>query len=65
MAASLFRMEAVEFQRTRAWAGATTAPPVATWLLTTSSPHRSPARSCSSPVVVTPARKPFRDILLR
>ncbi len=34
MAASLFRMEAVEFQRTRAWAGATTASPVATWLLT-------------------------------
>jgi len=35
MAASLFRLQAVEFQRTRAWAGATTAPPVATWLLTT------------------------------
>ena len=34
MAASLFRMEAVEFQRTRAWAGATTPSPVATWLLT-------------------------------
>ncbi len=34
MAASLFRMEAVEFQRTRAWAGATTPPPIATWLLT-------------------------------
>ena len=33
MATSLFRLEAVEFQRTRAWAGATTAPPVATWLL--------------------------------
>jgi membrane fusion protein len=27
-------MEAVEFQRTRAWAGATTTPPLATWLLT-------------------------------
>ncbi len=34
MAASLFRMEAVEFQRRRAWSGATTALPVATWLLT-------------------------------
>lgn len=34
MTVSLFRLEAVEFQRTRAWAGATTAPPVATWLLT-------------------------------
>lgn len=34
MAASLFRLEAIEYQRTRAWAGATTAPPVATWLLT-------------------------------
>ena len=34
MAASLFRIEAVEFQRTRAWAGATTPPPIATWLLT-------------------------------
>jgi membrane fusion protein len=34
MSASLFRTEAVEFRRTRAWAGATTAPPVATWLLT-------------------------------
>ncbi len=34
MAASLFRMEAVEYQRTRAWAGATTPSPVATWLLT-------------------------------
>jgi hypothetical protein len=33
MAASLFRIEAVEYQRTRAW-GATTAPPIATWLLT-------------------------------
>jgi membrane fusion protein len=34
MAASLFRLEAVQFQRTRAQAGTTTAPPVATWLLT-------------------------------
>ena len=34
MTASLFRLEAVEFQRRRAWAGTTTAPPVATWLLT-------------------------------
>ncbi len=34
MAASLFRLEAIEFQRKRAWAGATTAQPVATWLLT-------------------------------
>jgi membrane fusion protein len=34
MSASLFRTEAVEFRRTRAWAGTTTAPPVATWLLT-------------------------------
>ncbi|HEY0183593.1 MAG TPA: HlyD family efflux transporter periplasmic adaptor subunit [Rhodopila sp.] len=34
MAASLFRLEAIEFQRTRAWAGATTAQPLATWLLT-------------------------------
>ena len=34
MAVSLFRQEAVEFQRQRAWAGTTTAPPVATWLLT-------------------------------
>jgi membrane fusion protein len=34
MAASLFRLEAIEFQRTRAWAGATTTQPIATWLLT-------------------------------
>lgn len=34
MAVSLFRQEAVEFQRQRPWAGTTTAPPVATWLLT-------------------------------
>jgi membrane fusion protein len=34
MATSLFRLEAIEFQRKRAWAGATTAQPVATWLLT-------------------------------
>src|SRR3954453_10259129 len=34
MAASLFRLEAIEFQRRRAWAGTTTAQPVATWLLT-------------------------------
>ena len=34
MSASLFRLEAVEFQRQRGWAGATTTPPVATWLLT-------------------------------
>jgi membrane fusion protein len=34
MAASLFRLEAIEFQRRRAWAGAPTAPPIATWLLT-------------------------------
>jgi membrane fusion protein len=34
MAASLFRLEAIEFQRKRAWAGAPTAPPIATWLLT-------------------------------
>jgi membrane fusion protein len=32
--ASLFRLEAIEFQRKRGWAGATTAPPVGTWLLT-------------------------------
>jgi membrane fusion protein len=34
MAASLFRLEAIEFQRRRAWAGTTTAQPIATWLLT-------------------------------
>jgi membrane fusion protein len=34
MAVSLFRMEAIEYQRRRAWAGVTTAQPVATWLLT-------------------------------
>ena len=34
MSASLFRREAVEFQRQRAWAGATSTPPIATWLLT-------------------------------
>ena len=34
MATSLFRMEAVEYQRQRAWSGATTALPVATWSLT-------------------------------
>jgi membrane fusion protein len=34
MSASLFRLEALEFRRQRAWAGAPTAPPVATWLLT-------------------------------
>jgi membrane fusion protein len=34
MAASLFRLEAIEFQRKRAWSGAPTAPPLATWLLT-------------------------------
>jgi membrane fusion protein len=34
MAGSLFRLEAIEFQRKRAWAGVTTIPPVATWLLT-------------------------------
>ena len=34
MAASLFRLEAIEFQRRRAWAGAVTAQPIATWLLT-------------------------------
>jgi membrane fusion protein len=34
MAASLFRLEAIEFQRTRSWAGVTTAQPIATWLLT-------------------------------
>jgi membrane fusion protein len=33
MAVSLFRLEAIEFQRRRAWAGATTAQPLATWLL--------------------------------
>jgi membrane fusion protein len=35
MAVSLFRMEAVEFQRTRAWAGATATPSFPSWLLTT------------------------------
>ena len=34
MAASLFRLQAIEFQRQRGWAGATTAPPVGTWLVT-------------------------------
>lgn len=34
MAASLFRMEAIEFQRQRGWAGVPTAAPLATWLLT-------------------------------
>lgn len=34
MAASLFRLEAIEFQRKRAWAGAPTAPPLGTWMLT-------------------------------
>jgi membrane fusion protein len=34
MAASLFRLEAIEFQRRRAWAGTTTAQPIATWVLT-------------------------------
>jgi membrane fusion protein len=34
MSASFFRLEAVEFQRKRAWSGVPTAPPVATWLLT-------------------------------
>jgi membrane fusion protein len=34
MAVSLFRLEAIEFQRTRNRFGATTAPPVGTWLLT-------------------------------
>ena len=34
MSASLFRREAVEFQRQRAWAGATSTPQIATWILT-------------------------------
>jgi membrane fusion protein len=34
MSASLFRTEAVDFQRTRAWAGATGTLPLATWALT-------------------------------
>jgi membrane fusion protein len=34
MSRALFRMEAVEFQRKRAWAGTTTTPPVAMWVLT-------------------------------
>jgi membrane fusion protein len=34
MAASLFRMEAIEYQRRRAWAGVTTAQPIATWVIT-------------------------------
>ena len=34
MAVSLFRLEAIEFQRRRAWVGAPTAPPLGTWLLT-------------------------------
>ncbi|WP_158258453.1 HlyD family efflux transporter periplasmic adaptor subunit [Rhodopila globiformis] len=34
MAGSLFRAEAVEFRRNRAWSGTTIAPPLAMWLLT-------------------------------
>ena len=34
MGVSLFRSEALEFQRTRTWAGTTTALPLSTWLLT-------------------------------
>jgi membrane fusion protein len=34
MAGMLFRAEAVEFKRNRAWAGTTIAPPLAMWLLT-------------------------------
>src|SRR5689334_13235367 len=34
MAALLFRPEAVEYQRSRSWAGATAAPPLANWILT-------------------------------
>jgi membrane fusion protein len=34
MSGSLFRSEAVEYRRRRAWAGSTTAPPMAMWLLT-------------------------------
>jgi membrane fusion protein len=34
MGTSLFRSEAVEFQHRRAWSGATTAPPLASWIVT-------------------------------
>jgi multidrug efflux pump subunit AcrA (membrane-fusion protein) len=34
MSRALFRLEAIEYQRKRAWAGTTTTPPMAMWLLT-------------------------------
>ena len=34
MSRALFRLEAIEYQRKRAWAGTTTTPPMAMWVLT-------------------------------